>query len=126
MNTTLIRREVRGVSFVDSRMFTQEFKDCLKMVVTALRESFIFVNADLFGFQGGEFVEGYRFTDTELVVERILRTISSNYGLWENPIPKNVKEVEREERMHLGIWAWEGLRDSASSDHWYEFEKRYD
>lgn len=126
MCKTLIHREVRGMSFVESRMFTQVFKDSLTMVVTALRGPFKLVNITLFEFQGGEFSEGHRFTNTEQVVDRILRTISSNYGLWENPTPKNVQDVEREERMHLGVWAWEGLRDSASSDHWYKYEKRYD
>jgi hypothetical protein len=83
------------------------------------------VNASLEG-QAGEFVFGRRFNDVDQVVDRILRTISSEYALWESATPKNVADVEREERQHLGVWAWEGLRDSASSDHWYMYEKRYD
>lgn len=121
----LIRRDVRGVSFVDTRMFTQDFRDTLAMLVTNFQAPFRLVNAKFEGQVGG-LVFGKKFNDVDQVVDRILRTISSEYALWENPIPKNVEDVEREERLHLGVWAWEGLRDSADSDHWYMYEKRYD
>lgn len=123
MLTTLLRREVTGVSYSKIDMFSTHFKMSAMILIGKFREPFEIVNKPLFG-QGKEFSHGSRFSKDEEVLRRVLCAISSAYGLDQGSNP--IAEVERKERQHLGSWVWEALRDCASADYWYMYEKRYD
>jgi hypothetical protein len=59
---------------------------------------------------GDQYLEGYRFSSTNKVIDRII-------SVADRPVLTEANTLD---------WVLDALRDCASADHWYHFEKDWD
>lgn len=99
----------------DGRIFSDAFKLRLETAITAVR-SLAQAEADR---RGEPFLDGYRFNDTERVCYMACGELLNKHG------DKALEVAEAMGSEELRALAMDCLVESASADHWYQYEKDY-